>query len=191
MHMKVWMAVPVMIALLALAATAHASEPNLQELEMCEADGEMANLDFTLKDIDGEDVSLSDYAGKVILLDFWATWCVPCRIEIPGFIELFDKYESDGFVVLGVSVDGMEESDVPIDETVPRLQAFAEELQMDYPILLGGHRQDMLDAFGPPFGFPTTFVIGRDRKICSHHTGYAPKEAFEAEILAAMADSDL
>ncbi len=189
--MKVWLAFPATIGLLICAATSLASEPKLQELDVCEPDGEVANLDFTLKDTNGEDVALSDYSGKVILLDFWATWCVPCKIEIPGFIELFDKYEAEGFVVLGVSVDGLEEPNLSVDETLRRLQAFGDELEMDYPILLGARRQDLLDAFGPPIGFPTTFVIGRDLKICSQHTGFAPKETFESEIRAALGYSTL
>ena len=189
--MKLWMGVFVLMELIAIGAIAEPVESGAQELEACEADAEIANLSFTLKDINGEDFALSDYAGKVILLDFWATWCVPCRIEIPGFIELFDKYESEGFIVLGVSVDGLDEPDVSLDETVTKLQAFAEELGMDYPILLGARRQDILDAYGPPYGFPTTFVIARDLRICGQHTGFATKETFEAEIRAALTDSGL
>src|SRR5215472_7952796 len=71
----------------------------------CSADAKLANIDLTLKDIHGKPFTLSDYKGKVILLDFWATWCPPCRKEIPGFMELYDTYSSRGFTVIGVSID--------------------------------------------------------------------------------------
>ena len=140
--------------------------------DSCTVDGEMANLGFTLKDMHGEDVLLSDYRGKVILLDFWATWCAPCRIEIPGFIELLDSYENDGLAVLGISVDD------PVDA----LQFYAEEMGMDYPVLIGDGRDDVKDSYGPLMGFPTTLLINRDGTVCHRHTGFVPKSQFEAEI---------
>jgi thiol-disulfide isomerase/thioredoxin len=144
--------------------------------QSCDADAKMANLDFVIKDMNGEDVALSDYAGQVILLDFWATWCAPCRLEIPGFIELLDKYGPQGFIVLGLDVDD------PIDA----MQSFAAEFEMDYPVLVGADRDDFKDAYGPPVGYPTAFVIGRDGKICHSHTGFAAKETFEQEILGLL-----
>ena len=126
--------------------------------------------------MDGAEVKLSDYLGIVILLDFWATWCAPCRIEIPGFIELFDKYEARGLSILGISVD----------DSVDALQLYAEEMEMDYPVLIGDGRDDVKDAFGPLYGFPTTFLINREGDICHQHTGYAPKEQFEQEILSLL-----
>ena len=139
----------------------------------CSVDDKTANLDFTLLDMNGAELTLSDYKGNVILLDFWATWCAPCRIEIPGFIELFDSYEDRGLVVLGVSVD----------DSVEALQLYAEDMEMDYPVLIGDQRDDIKDAYGPLYGFPTTFLINRDGSICHQHTGFAPKEQFESEIL--------
>jgi len=144
-----------------------------QQTEACTVTDKSANLDFVLLDMDGAEVRLSDYLGSVILLDFWATWCAPCRIEIPGFIELFDKYEAQGLSILGISVD----------DSVAALQLYAEEMEMDYPILIGDGRDDVKDAFGPLYGFPTTFLINREGNICHQHTGYAPKEQFEQEIL--------
>ena len=139
----------------------------------CDPDPQMADLDFIMQDMHGQEVSLNDYRGKVILLDFWATWCAPCRIEIPGFIELFDKYEDDGFVVLGINVD----------DSVPAMQAFAAELEMDYPVLVAADRDDVKDAYGPPVGYPTAFMINRAGEICMSHVGFAPKDQFEREIL--------
>lgn len=144
-----------------------------QQPEACTVTDRSANLDFVLLDMDGAEIKLSDYLGTVILLDFWATWCAPCRIEIPGFIELFDKYEDQGLSILGISVD----------DSVDALQLYAQEMEMDYPILIGDGRDDIKDAFGPLYGFPTTFLINREGDICHQHTGYAPKEQFEQEIL--------
>ena len=139
----------------------------------CSVDDKTANLDFTLLDMDGNELNLNDYRGKVILLDFWATWCAPCRIEIPGFIELFDKYEERGLAVLGISVD----------DPVEALQLYAEDMEMDYPVLIGDQRDDIKDAYGPLYGFPTTYLITREGNICHQHIGFTPKEQFESEIL--------
>jgi cytochrome c biogenesis protein CcmG/thiol:disulfide interchange protein DsbE len=142
----------------------------------CDAEAATANLDFVLKDMDGQDVALSDYRGQVILLDFWATWCAPCRIEIPNFVELYDQYGPEGFVVVGISVD----------EPGTDLKPFAAELKMDYPVLVGSAREDLLNAYGPPVGYPTAFIIGRDGAICKTHTGFASKDQFEQGILLVL-----
>ena len=143
---------------------------------VCDGQGKTANLDFIVKDLDGRNVALSAYSGKVILLDFWATWCPPCRKEIPAFIELYDKYKPLGFVVLGVSVDDSS-SDV---------KRFVEKFRMNYPVLMGYGRDDLQEAFGGPPGFPTAFIIARDGTICSQHTGLAPLEQFERKIKALL-----
>ena len=156
-----------------LACSLFSAAPLYSQDGECSAPNKSANLDFTLMDMDGAEVKLSDYAGKVILLDFWATWCAPCRIEIPGFIELLDQYEDQGLAILGISVD----------DPVSSLQLYAEELEMDYPILIGDGRDDVKDSYGPLYGFPTTFLINREGDICHQHTGFAPKEQFETEIL--------
>ena len=139
----------------------------------CTETDRKANLNFVLKDINGNDVTLSDYRGKVILLDFWATWCAPCRIEIPGFIDLYDQYEKDGLEVLGISVD----------DPISALLLYTEDMGMDYPVLIGDQRDDVKDAFGPLLGFPSTFLINREGMICHQHIGFTPKEKFEQEIL--------
>jgi peroxiredoxin len=133
-----------------------------------------ANLNFTLKDVNNKDVKLSDFKGKVILLDFWATWCGPCKIEIPWFIEFHNKYAKDGLVVVGVSVD----------DTPDKLKPFVTQYKMNYTVLQGLNHDDFVDdAYGPMFGIPTTFVIGRDGKICMKHVGMSTnKDGFEREI---------
>ena len=142
----------------------------------CSPEGKAANLDFTIKDMKGNDVALSTHRGKVILLDFWATWCGPCKVEIPGFIELYSRYGPAGFQVLGVSVD----------DAVPALQEYAAEMKMNYPVLVGQGRDDLLEAYGPMPGLPTTFIIGRDGKVCTTHTGLTEKETFEEHIKALL-----
>jgi peroxiredoxin len=141
-------------------------------VEGCARDAKPANLNFTLKDMNGNDVVLSAHKGDVILLDFWATWCGPCKFEIPGFIELYTQYRDQGFQVLGFSVD----------DPVPALQEYAKQMKMNYPVLVGQGREDVTEAFGPMPGLPTTFIIGRDGKICTSHTGFTEKEKFEEQI---------
>src|SRR2546426_3206209 len=113
----------------------------------CPANAKKANLNFTLKNVDGKAVQLADFRGKVILLDFWATWCGPCKIEIPGFIDLYAQYRDQGLQVLGFSVD----------DPVPALKDYAAQMKMNYPILVGMGHEDVQDAFGPMPGLPTTF----------------------------------
>ena len=128
----------------------------------CAADAKPANLDFTLKDVDGKDVRLADYKGKVVLLDFWATWCVPCKIEIPIFIDLYNRYKSQGFEVVSI---------VLLDRFA-NAKPYAAKMQMNYPVLDGDPQQDKIDdAYGPLFGLPMSFLICRDGWLCQKHLG--------------------
>jgi thiol-disulfide isomerase/thioredoxin len=142
----------------------------------CPADAPAAALNFTVKDMHDQPVRLSDYAGKVVLLDFWATWCGPCKVEIPGFIDLQKKYGNSGFQVLGVSIDDKPE----------QLKPYAAEMGMNYPVLQGLGQDDLLDAFGPMFGIPVSVVISRDGKMCARHMGFTSKDVFEAQIKALL-----
>ena len=141
----------------------------------CEAD-KQANLDFTVKDMNNARVRLSDYKGKVILVNFWATWCAPCKIEIPGFVELYDQYKDKGLVILGISGDDDAET----------LRAFASEWKINYPLLVGKDDEKLLDAYGPLYGYPTSVLVGRTGAVCGRHVGPATKEEFEKEIKALL-----
>jgi thiol-disulfide isomerase/thioredoxin len=143
----------------------------------CMADAKDANWDFKLKDLDGKEVALSSFkdSGKVVLLNFWATWCGPCKAEIPGFVELQEKYR-DKLTIIGYSVD----------DTPELAKKYAAEYKMNYPILLGEGREDVQDAYGPIWGIPASFIISKDGKVCRKHMGIAPKAVFEKEIVALM-----
>ena len=137
--------------------------------------GTPAPLHYTLKDLNGVDVKLESFKGKVILINFWATWCGPCRVEIPDLIELQEKYEGD-LVVLGISVD----------DSAEKMQPYAREMQINYPLLVGVGRDDVQEAFGPLWGIPVSVFINREGKIHKKHSGIATKEQFEREIRAAL-----
>jgi thiol-disulfide isomerase/thioredoxin len=139
------------------------------------ATGKAAPLHFTLKDMNGADVKLASFKGKVILLNFWATWCGPCKAEIPSLVELQDQY-ADDLVVLGFSVD----------DTVDKMKPYAAQYKINYPLLVGNGREDVQEAFGPLFGIPVSVIIARDGKIAKKHSGIATKSQFEREIKALL-----
>jgi len=139
---------------------------------VCDANPKAAPLDFTLKDVQNKDVKLASFKGKVLVIDFWATWCGPCKLEIPGFVDLQNRYGAKGLQFVGISVD----------DKLEQLKPYVDEYKMNYPVLQGLGHDDMQDALGPIWGIPTTIVIGRDGKICKKHTGMASKDKFEQEI---------
>jgi thiol-disulfide isomerase/thioredoxin len=174
------------VSALALAIlTLHADLPwSAGELEAaiasgaaCPANAKPANLNFTLKDVNNKEVKLSSFKGKVVLLDFWATWCGPCKLEIPWFVEFQNKYGKQGLQVVGVSVD----------DTLDKLKPYVADMKMNYVVLQGLGHDDVQDAFGPIWGVPVTVVISRDGKICAKHTGLSGKDSFENQIKALLA----
>ena len=171
---KSWMQVAMGVALMAMTAAPVHGQAGLAAI--CNADGRAADLSFTVKDLNGQDVSFSDFKGKVILLDFWATWCGPCKVEIPYFIDFYTRYQAQGLQVLGFDVD----------DEIPAITEYVERMGMNYPVLVGAGHDDVLEAYGPMPGLPTTVIIGRDGKVCVSHTGLAEKEAFEEAIKALL-----
>ena len=155
------------------AGSAEADFPG--EPDDVKATGKPAPLHFTLKDMNGADVKLASFKGKVILLNFWATWCGPCKAEIPSLVELQHQY-ADDLVVLGFSVD----------DTVDKMKPYAAQYKINYPLLVGNGREDVQEAFGPLFGIPVSVIIGRDGKIAKKHSGIATKSQFEREIKALL-----
>lgn len=144
--------------------------------DACPADAPLAKLDYTLKNMDDGPVKLSDYKGKVVLLDFWATWCGPCKVEIPGFIELQNQYGKDGLQIIGVSVD----------DTADKLKPYVAEMKMNYPVLQGLGHDDLHDEYGLMLGIPVSVIISREGKLCARHAGLTSKETFEAQIKALL-----
>ena len=180
---KAWLGMGAVLAALLLLSMLPGSEPIDQDAPPPPADGigqdtdsssvvgSLAPLQFTLKDMNGVDVKLASFNGKIILLNFWATWCGPCRVEMPSLIELQKQY-ADDLVVLGVS----------IDDTPEKLKPYAAELKVNYPLLVGNGRQDFQDAYGPFYGIPVSVFVGRDGRIHKKHSGIASKEQMEQEI---------
>jgi len=126
---------------------------------------------FKLLDLEGKETQLKDHAGKVILLDFWATWCPPCLDEIPHFIELYEQHQKQGFVILGVAVG----------ESRDRVAAFYEKMDMNYPVLLGD--EAILEAYPGIYFLPTAFLIDRSGFIRERLIGYQAKEPLEQKVL--------
>jgi len=144
--------------------------------EVCDAGAKPANLNFTLKDVNGADVSLASFKGKVIILDFWAMWCAPCKVEIPGFVELHDKYKDRGLAVVGIQLQDQPDG----------LKQFVQRYNMTYPVLVGMGHDDLEEAFAPMLGLPTTFIISRDGLICRTRMGLHAKEQFEKDVLGLL-----
>jgi thiol-disulfide isomerase/thioredoxin len=125
--------------------------------------------EFKLRSIDGKQVSLWEYRGKVVLVNFWATWCGPCRTEIPWLIAMQQKYEGQRFTILGLAMDDEEESVVTPWVAKERFSVNGERIAMNYPILIG--TSEVADSFGGLLGFPTSVLISKDGKIVKRVTG--------------------
>jgi len=125
--------------------------------------------DVTLKDLDGKDLSLAQYKGKVVLVNFWATWCEPCQVEIPWLIEMQQKYAARGFTVLGIAMDEEGASVVTPWVQKERFNVNGTKSQMNYPIVIGDDAA--ADKFGGLLGYPTSVLINRDGKVVKRITG--------------------
>ncbi len=137
--------------------------------------------DFSLPDLTGNKLELSSYRGKIVVLDFWATWCDPCRDDIPHYVELQNKYGGQGLQIIGVSMD---------DEPEP-VRDFYRQFKMNYPVVMGTAQTGEL--YGGVLGLPIAFLIGSDGRISAKHIGATNVSVFENEIvklLRSKANSD-
>ena len=125
--------------------------------------------DFTLEDLNGKNVKLSDFKGKVVIINFWATWCPPCKAEIPDFIELYKTYQKKGLVILGIALDNKE-----------KVVKFVKDNGINYPVLMGN--QEVSNLYGGISGIPTSFVVDRKGIIKNVFVGLRSKEVFEQNI---------
>lgn len=137
----------------------------------------MAPLQFTLKDMNGGDVRLADFKGRPLIVNFWATWCAPCKQEIPALVELVDKYKNEKLTVLGISID-----DSPED-----LREFAAAYKINYPVLVGLGHNDIQEAYDAVFAIPVTWFIRADGSVHLKHPGPATREWFEQQVQAMLA----
>jgi thiol-disulfide isomerase/thioredoxin len=144
----------------------------------------MPEPEVHFKDVDGKDVSLSDYNGKVVLVNFWATWCDPCRVEIPWLIEMQRKYSAKGFTVLGIAMDEEGKSVVAPFVAKEHFDVGGEKLPMSYPILIGN--DDIATKFGGLLGYPTSILISRDGKQVKRITGLISYEEISHAIEAQL-----
>jgi len=147
------------IALLLAAKTSPAAEPK------------PVAPNWQLRDINGKPINLADFKGKVVILDFWATWCPPCRQEIPGFVTLQRKYQDKGLVIIGVSLD---------QQGPGVVKPFVRELGMNYPVVMGDEK--IVSDYGGIEAIPTTFIIDRQGEVVTAHQGFTDNATFEAEI---------
>jgi thiol-disulfide isomerase/thioredoxin len=132
--------------------------------------------DFTLKTLDGKDVTLSSLRGKAVMVNFWATWCEPCKIEMPWLVELEEKYRKDGFEIVGVAMDDTDNKDIA---------AFAKKMNVNYTILKGSEK--VADLYGGLDGLPTNFFLDRNGKVIDSFKGLRSESQIVDDIKKALA----
>lgn len=131
--------------------------------------------DFTLKDLEGRTVRLSDYRGKAVVLNFWATWCPPCKTEMPWLVDLENKYRAEGLEIIGVALD---------EASKEEITKFAHEMRLNYSVVIGD--DNTADAYGNVQMLPTTFYIDRNGKIVSRVVGLTGKGEIEESMKQAL-----
>ena len=160
---------PRIIAAIALAISSFALPP-LAPADLTARNSRKPVPDFTLEDSSGAKIQLSAYKGRVVLLDFWATWCTGCKTEIPWYMEFVDQYKDRGFAAVGVALD---------EDGWKSVRPYLAEHKINYPIVVGD--KELSDRFGVE-AMPVTLLIDRDGRIADSHAGMVDKAAFASEI---------
>jgi peroxiredoxin len=138
--------------------------------------------DVTLQDLNGQSVAFADFKGKVVIVNFWATWCPPCREEIPSFVRLYSDYKDKGLVIVGVALD---------EKGKAVVAPFAEKNKINYPIVLDpDNAAQSAFGLGRSFGIPATFIVGRDGGIRQKLVGLRPHSYFE-NMVKKLLDEEL
>jgi cytochrome c biogenesis protein CcmG/thiol:disulfide interchange protein DsbE len=142
---------------------------------------------FTLEDLNGMKISLADYKGKTLLINFWATWCAPCKIETPWLIELRNQYAAQGFEIIGVSMDDLDRDDAAkLSEEKKEIAHFVQQMKMPYPVLIGG------DSISKPYGglddLPTSFFVDRNGTVVAAQLGLTSKSEIEDKIKKSLGE---
>ena len=148
--------------------------------ERHDTDGPPANLDFTLKDMEGRDVALASFRGRPIVLNFWATWCGPCKAEIPALIEVVNTYRAQRLAVLGVSVDDKPE----------QLREFAAAYNMNYPVLVGLGHESFQETYDALYAVPVTWLIRADGTVFLKHQGPVTKDWLDTQVRALVGSAE-
>ncbi len=138
----------------------------------------------SVKDLSDKNVTLADYQGKVVLVNFWATWCEPCRVEIPWLIEMQDKYGPKGFTVIGIAMDDEGKPVVAPFVAKERYDVNGQKLPMNYPIVIGN--ENVAEKFGGLLGYPTSVLISRDGKVLKRTTGLISYDEISKSIEGAL-----
>lgn len=155
---------------------ANRSQPAASAQITGDANGQLAP-DFELKDLTGKVVRLRDFRGQAVLLNFWATWCPPCKEEMPWFADLQQRYGPQGLQVIGVAMD---------DSGLPAIESFAKKLGVNYLVLLG--KEAVAQAYGNVQFLPDTFYINRDGRIVAHVQGLIGRKEIEERVKKALGD---
>lgn len=171
------------------ASSGFAADPDTGAVEFHSALTGKPAPDFTLKDLQGQPVSLASYRGKAVMINFWATWCGPCKIETPWLVQLRDKYAPQGFEVLGVSSQGDDatpKDKAAWDKDKADIEKFAQQEKVPYPVLLGG------DGIAKPYGgveaLPTSFFVNRKGVVVAAVMGLTSESELEGDIQKALKD---
>lgn len=157
------------LAVIAFMATRHWSRPTGPMRDRSAVTLPLAP-DFSVTDLSGQTLQLSRYRGKVVLLNFWATWCAPCRSEIPRFVDLQNRYDREGLQIVGIS----------LDEEPKLVHTFYRQSKMNYPVAIGDAK--LAEQYGGILGLPVSFLIGRDGRIYAKHVGEADISLIDREI---------